>query len=467
MTQTANTKTLTSPRFQVAGKEFIYKLFDAFLKKTVIEDKAIDFSKPVVQNEDGTVEFADCDKSFSEIIGVTVRAPRAAESEQPVRGRNETDQAYAKRVGLWQKAQKKEQVQDKDFSLYNTALDNYLSGMDTSVAEEATAEKESAEDMKVTESKVNVKVKKTVDNQTVTQTEEKTVKTMIVSKEFKENLDLALAHYNWLWSLGMDSLWQGREFVKGNLQAIDTAIKDLVSKFVTEGGDEKNTRKVWQDKLKSVFLAQDYAKSGDCLILKEYFSEEAKSNKPAKQDDAQESGEAKKPRKETLVTASKVAEKFQKSIATYIEKKGYKDFLTKFRKKDIVLLNSIIRRFISWPTRPEFDCMEDVKLEFVDYVFKTRKDSDAPIRNGLLHFCNPDKYINFYTFREKVAYVEHHKTLLNDYIDNGEAKYNGEDSLFYSLKGVTDGEFEGDYRANRTEEKICHIYDKLHASAAV
>lgn len=409
-----------------------------------------------MQNEDGTVEFADCGKSFSEIIGVTVRAPRAAESEQPLRGRNETDQAYAKRVGLWQKAQKKEQVQvqAKRVALYNDALDNYLNGMETTVAEEKSAE-ESAEDMKVTESKVNVKVKKTVDNQTVTQTEEKTVKTMTVSKEFKENLDLALAHYNWLWSLGMDSLWQGREFVKGDLSAIDTAIKDLVSKFVTAAGDEKNTRKVWQEKLKSVFLAQDYAKSSDCLILKEYFS------------NAQESGEAKKPRKETLVTASKVAEKFQKSIATYIEKKGYKDFLTKFRKKDIVLLHAILRRFISWPTRPEFDCMEDVKLAFVDYVFKTRKDSDAPIRNGLLHFCNPDKYINFYTFREKVAYVEHHKTLLNDYIDNGEAKYNGEDSLFYSLKGVTDGEFEGDYRANRTEEKICHIYDKLHATAAV
>lgn len=432
-TNTPNTQ--TSPRFLVAGKEYIYKLFDAFLKKTVIEDKAIDFSKPVVHNDDGTVEFADCDKSFSEIIGVTVRASRAAESEPPVRGRNESDQAYAKRVGQWQKAQKKEQVQAKDFSLYNDALDNYLNGMDTNVAEGEVA----AEYMKVTESKVN----------------EKTVKTMTVSKEFKENLDLALAHYNWLWSLGVNSLWQGRVFVKGDLQATDIAIKDLVSKFVTAGGDEKNTKKVWQDKLKSVFLAQDYAKSSDCLILKEYFS------------NAQESGEAKKPRKETLVTASKVAEKFQKSIATYIEKKGYKDFLTKFRKKDIVLLNAILRRFISWPTRPEFDRMEDAKLAFVDYVFKTRKDSDAPIRNGLLHFCNPDKYINFYTFREKVAYVEHHKTLLNDYIDNGEAKYNGEDSLFYSLKGVTDGEFEGDYRANRTEEKICHIYDKLHAPAAV
>lgn len=464
MTQTANTKTQTSPRFQVAGKEAIYKLFDAFLKKTVIEDKAIDFSKPVVQNEDGTVEFADCDKSFSEIIGVTVRAPRAAESEQPVRGRNETDQAYAKRVGLWQKAQKKEQVQAKDFSLYNTALDNYLSGMDTSVAEEATAEKESAEDMKVTESKVNVKVKKTVDNQTVTQTEEKTVKTMIVSKEFKENLDLALAHYNWLWSLGMDSLWQGREFVKGNLQAIDTAIKDLVSKFVTEGGDEKNTRKVWQDKLKSVFLAQDYAKSGDCLILKEYFMEEDEKSRKRAEKASEDAG---KPRKETLVTASKVAAKFEKDIAKCIEKKGYKDFLTKFRKKDIVLMNAIFYRFVSWPTRPEFNGLEDAKSALTDFVFKTRKDSDAPIRNGLLHHCNPDRYINIYTFKEKIAYVEHHKNLLYDYTESGEAKYNGEDSLYFSLKGITDGEFKDDYRANRTEEKICHIFDKLHAPVAV
>ena len=129
-------------------------------------------------------------------------------------------------------------------------------------------------------------------------------------------------------------------------------------------------------------------------------------------------------------------------------------------------MNAIFHRFVSCPTRPEFDRMEDLKSLFVEYVFKTRKNIDAPIRNGLLHFCNPDKYINFYTFLEKVAYVEHHKTLLNDYIDNGEAKYNGEDSLFYSQKGVTDGEFKEDYRANRTEEKICHIYDKLHAPAA-
>ena len=425
-TNTANTQ--TSPRFLVAGKESIYKMFDAFIKKTVVEDKAIDFSKPVVQNEDGTVEFAECGKSFSEIIGVAARAPKVAETKQPVRGGN--------------KSQKKEQEQANEFALYKTALDNYLSGMVTVVAEE-----EAAEDMKVTESKVNDKVKKT----------------MTVSKKFKESFDLAEAHYKWLWSLGMDTLWQGREFVKGDLQATDAAIKDLVSKFVTAAGDEKNTRKVWQDKLKSVFFAQDYAKSSDCLILKEFFSEENKS-KSAKQDDAQESGEARKPRKETLVTASKVAAKFEKDIAKCIEKKGYKDFLTKFRKKDIVLMNAIFHRFVSCPTRPEFDRMEDLKSLFVEYVF--RKNIDAPIRNGLLHFCNPDKYINFYTFLEKVAYVEHHKTLLNDYIDNGEAKYNGEDSLFYSQKGVTDGEFKEDYRANRTEEKICHIYDKLHAPAA-
>lgn len=430
-TNTANTKNQTSPRFLVAGKELVYKLFDAFLKKVIIEDRAIDFSKPVVQNVDGTVEFADCGKSFSEIIGVAARAPKVAETKQPVRGGN--------------KSQKKEQEQANEFALYKTALDNYLSGMVTVVAEE-----EAAEDMKVTESKVNDKVKKT----------------MTVSKKFKENFDLAEAHYKWLWSLGMDTLWQGREFVKGDLHATDAAIKDLVSKFVTAAGDEKNTRKVWQDKLKSVFFAQDYAKSSDCLILKEFFSEENKS-KSAKQDDAQESGKAKKPRKETLVTASKVAAKFEKDIAKCIEKKGYKDFLTKFRKKDIVLMNAIFYRFVSWPTRPEFNGLEDAKSALTDFVFKTRKDSDAPIRNGLLHLCNPDRYINIYTFKEKIAYIEHHKNLLYDYTESGEAKYNGEDSLYFSLKGITDGEFKDDYRANRTEEKICHIFDKLHAPVAV
>ena len=421
MTQTANTKTQTSPRFLVAGKELVYKLFDAFLKKVVIEDRAIDFSKSVNVAEDGSIEFADCDKSFSEIIGVG---------------------------GL---------------PLYCAALDNYLNGMETTVAEEKSAE-ESAEDMKVTESKVNVKVKKAVGDQFVTSIEEKTVKTMIVSKEFKENLDLALAHYNWLWSLGMDGLWEECTFVKGDLQAVDIAIKDIVSKLIAAGGDEKNTKEVWQDKLKSVFFAQDYANSRDCLILKQYFMEEDEKSRKRAEKASEDAG---KPRKNARVTAAAFAAKLEKSFAKYIEKKGCKDCLSKYRKKDILLLNAIFRRFMSWPTRPEFNGLEDAKSALTDFVFKTRKDSDAPIRNGLLHLCNPDRYINIYTFKEKIAYIEHHKNLLYDYTESGEAKYNGEDSLYFSLKGITDGEFKDDYRANRTEEKICHIFDKLHAPVAV
>ena len=44
-------------RFAVPGQEMVYKLFDAFLSKTVLEDRLIDFSKPPIEHDDGSVEF--------------------------------------------------------------------------------------------------------------------------------------------------------------------------------------------------------------------------------------------------------------------------------------------------------------------------------------------------------------------------------------------------------------------------
>ena len=62
-------------RFAVPGQEIVYKLFDAFLSKTVLEDRLIDFSKPPVEHNDGSVEFETLNAddgaslpSFSELI---------------------------------------------------------------------------------------------------------------------------------------------------------------------------------------------------------------------------------------------------------------------------------------------------------------------------------------------------------------------------------------------------------------
>ena len=57
MGESNNVNAKVSGRFAVPGQETVYKLFDAFLSKTVLEDCLVDFSKPPVEREDGSVEF--------------------------------------------------------------------------------------------------------------------------------------------------------------------------------------------------------------------------------------------------------------------------------------------------------------------------------------------------------------------------------------------------------------------------
>ena len=490
MANTQITTTQYFSRFLVAGKECIYKLFDAFIKKTVIEDSTVDFSKPAAVADDGSIEFADGDRHFSEIIGAVKVKVGGAEGALPMRGRNEPDYDYAKRVAKWRKAQKKEQgllnaadsaslTRDASaIAKYTTALDNYLSGMETEVSEDGS-----------------VDVMEIVNGLAKDDGKRAAKSAMKVTKDVKDDMNLAAAHLNWLWSLGMgmvdtscgefsgemgieerwsenlagysvtDGLWQGRTYVKGDRDATYAAVKDLVSKFVTAGADEKKTNNEWKAVLKSVFLSQDYADSRDCVILREYFAEAEKPKKSAKQGDAQESVEPKKPRKETLVSASKAAEKFEKSIAAYIERKGYKDVLAKSRKKDIMLLNDIFYRFLTWPYKPEFKTVEEVKAAFIEYIFKTKKECEALVRNGLLHFCNPDKYINMYSYEKKAAYVQSHSDLLEGYVVSDYSELKLQDNLFFSMKFKKESEC-GPYQANRTEEKICYIYDKMHSRTA-
>lgn len=55
-------------RFVNTEAKVVYDLFDAFVKATLVDDKAIDFAKPVVKNEDGSYAFATRDEKFSDII---------------------------------------------------------------------------------------------------------------------------------------------------------------------------------------------------------------------------------------------------------------------------------------------------------------------------------------------------------------------------------------------------------------
>ena len=131
------------------------------------------------------------------------------------------------------------------------------------------------------------------------------------------------------------------------------------------------------------------------------------------------------------------------------------------KKSDLKLIYSVFERFLSWPNRPKFDNVDEVKAALVEFVLKVRKDSPAQIRNGLMHLCDPDKFVNLYTFQEKVEYVKKHEDLLRGYHASDVAEMNRNDSVCYSQKNVTGDDFEGDYLGLRTEEKICYISDAL------
>ena len=109
--------------------------------------------------------------------------------------------------------------------------------------------------------------------------------------------------------------------------------------------------------------------------------------------------------------------------------------------------------------------MEEVKPAFIEFVFKSKKQSDAPIRNGLLHFCNPDRYINMYLHEDKVGYVIRHSDLLRNYSQLNTAELRAQDCLYYSKQFGPKADKVA-YQANRTEDKICHIFDRIRVRAA-
>lgn len=56
------------PRFMKVDEKAVYTLFDAFVKATLLHDKVIDFGKPMVTAEDGSLEFVEREQNFSDLI---------------------------------------------------------------------------------------------------------------------------------------------------------------------------------------------------------------------------------------------------------------------------------------------------------------------------------------------------------------------------------------------------------------
>lgn len=84
MVTIAQQKQLNAPRFMKLDAKIVYDLFDAFIKATLLDDKAIDFSKPVTKNEDGSYEFACCDEKFSELVHGNARISMVKVPNKPV-----------------------------------------------------------------------------------------------------------------------------------------------------------------------------------------------------------------------------------------------------------------------------------------------------------------------------------------------------------------------------------------------
>lgn len=129
-------------------------------------------------------------------------------------------------------------------------------------------------------------------------------------------------------------------------------------------------------------------------------------------------------------------------------------------KKELLLIYSILYRFMTWPKKPEFQNVDQVKSALIDFIFKTRIDLDAPIRNGLLHLCDPDMYINIYSYEMKLNYIANHSSFLLNYKAEGFSTLQTQDSVYYSKRIGKVGD-NNIYRADRTEDKIRFIFDRM------
>lgn len=86
-----------APRFKKQDAEVIYKLFDAFLKTTLLDNRAIDFSQEPVQTPDGIIEFVPRDESFSDLVKhyASVNEAIAKEKAEDQEPKTTIDEPYA------------------------------------------------------------------------------------------------------------------------------------------------------------------------------------------------------------------------------------------------------------------------------------------------------------------------------------------------------------------------------------
>lgn len=363
-------------RFAVPGQEIVYKLFDAFLSKTVLEDRLIDFSKPPIEHDDGSVEFEALNAgdgasvpSFSQLIlGQPVASvyefldePLLEKPEEPTKPRDlnpperpgdykeikvpkrkkkDTDEEYqAKMLKYEQEVKERDEKNRVRMENFEKRYNEYMERHGSRLKEYEKLAAQYPEKLTAYQEWHNSFIEKN-----------------------KVYLMIAF-HLYWLWSLGANNVAVGCG-PYGKLMALEAPI------FPDMG--------LWKVQVLGM-------------------------------------------------------------------------------RKDLKLIYSIFERILSWPRRPKFNTVAEVKAALVDFILKVRKDSSAQVRNGLLHLCNPEKFTNMYTYQEKVEFVLQHDSALQGYHTSDMAEMNRNDSVFFSKKNVGGKKFDGDYQGLRTEEKIRHI----------
>lgn len=363
-------------RFAVPGQEMVYKLFDAFLSKTILEDRLIDFSKPPIEHDDGSVEFEALNAgdgaslpSFSQLIlGQPVASvyefldePLLEKPEEPAKPRDlnpperpgdykeikvpkrkkkDTDEEYqAKMLKYEQEVKERDEKNRVRMENFEKRYNEYMERHGSRLKEYEKLAAQYPEKLTAYQEWHNSFIEKN-----------------------KVYLMIAF-HLYWLWSLGANNVAVGCG-PYGKLMELETPA-------YPETG-------LWKVQVLGM-------------------------------------------------------------------------------RKDLKLIYSIFERILSWPKRPKFNTLAEVKAALVNFVLKVRKDSSAQVRNGLLHLCNPEKFTNMYTYQEKVEYVLQHDSALQGYHTSDMAEMNRNDSVFFSKKNVGGKKFDGDYQGLRTEEKIRHI----------
>jgi len=363
-------------RFAVPGQEIVYKLFDAFLSKTVLEDRLIDFSKPPVEHNDGSVEFetlnADDETSvpsFSQLIlGQPVASvyefldePLLEKPEEPAKPR---DLNPPERPGDYKEIKVPKRKKKDTDEEYQAKMLKYEQ-----------------------------------------EVKERDEKNRVRMENFEKRYNEYMERHG--------SRLKGYEKLAAQYPEKLTAYQEWHNSFI-----EKN----------KVYLM---------IAFHLYWLWSLGANNVA-------------------VGCGPYGKLMELETPAYPETGLWKVQVLGMRR-DLKLIYSIFERILSWPRRPKFNTVAEVKAALVDFILKVRKDSSAQVRNGLLHLCDPEKFTNMYTYQEKVEFVLQHDSALQGYHTSDMAEMNRNDSVFFSKKNVGGKKFDGDYQGLRTEEKISHI----------